>query len=58
MEATGVVSVKKNSIEGYSVSDPTPVNIDIVYQLAAGYFNFDDHEVGNNTLTFTSYKTI
>lgn len=57
MEATGVVSVKKNSVEGYSVSDTTVIDIDIVYQIEAGYFNYD-HWEGNSTLTFTSFKAL
>jgi hypothetical protein len=55
MEAAGVVSVKRNSVSGYGHSTEEFVTIDIVYQLEAGYFNYD-HD--GSTLTFTNFKTL
>lgn len=54
MEAEGVVSVKKNSIQGYHSTGGVWNEIDIVYTLASGYFNYD----AASSFTFTNYKTL
>lgn len=54
MEAEGVVSIKKNSIQGYHATVGVWNEIDIVYTLVSGYFNYD----AASSLTFTNFKTL
>lgn len=53
-KCTGVVSVKINLIQGWSVTSGVFDDIDLTYDLVAGYFNWDVASV----MTFTNYKTI
>jgi hypothetical protein len=54
MNATGVVSVKITSLQGYDSVSLAWKTIDIVYTLVSGYFNYDKA----SALTFISYKTL
>jgi hypothetical protein len=53
-EAEGVVSVKNTSVKGWGVSAGAYVEIDVVYLLESGYFNYDAASV----LEFINYKTV
>jgi hypothetical protein len=52
-EAEGVMSVKKINLKGTSVSNPQ-AEIDVVYTIEAGYFNYDETSI----LSLINYKTI
>lgn len=56
MEATGVVSVKVNTMTGKNdtINGGATVSIDPVYTLESGYFNWDPARV----LTYTKYNTL
>lgn len=53
-EAEGVVSVKKTLLQGWGVNAGVFADIDVVYLLESGYFNYDEASV----LTFVNYKTL
>lgn len=54
MEAAGVVAIDTTLFQGWGVTAGVFADIDIVYTLESGYFNYD----AACALTFTSYKTL
>lgn len=60
LEAEGVVSVKNNGVSRKAITEEVFTAIDIVYTLAAGYYNYEPlvADGGTSVMTFTSYKSL
>ena len=54
IEAEGVIAVKNNGVESYHATIDMWAEVDIVYTLVSGYFNYDEA----SALTFTNFKTL
>jgi hypothetical protein len=60
MQAEGVVSIKLNDFKGKPDADAEFANIDVVYQLAAGYYNYVaiDAETNPSVLTLINEQDL